>query len=101
MALVLQHAFRTRLADQYAGTLGEAIMAWLLIRTFLITPLVFLVAAPILLALVLHASLDNRSRARRQAHRRNEKEFPGPGSEKSAGACRDDSLTIHSNRVLE
>lgn len=42
-------------------------MAWLLIRTFLITPLVLLVAAPILLLLVLHASLDNRPHPNRQA----------------------------------
>jgi hypothetical protein len=34
-------------------------MAWLLIRTFLITPLVFLVAAPILLLWLLHASLPD------------------------------------------
>jgi len=39
-------------------------MTWLLIRTFVITPLVFLIALAILLPVMLHASLGNRSRAR-------------------------------------
>jgi len=38
-------------------------MAWLLIRTFLITPLALLVAAAILVVLILHACMENRLRA--------------------------------------
>jgi hypothetical protein len=37
-------------------------MIWIFIRTFLVTPVVFLVAAPILLAVGLHAALEGRSR---------------------------------------
>ncbi len=37
-------------------------MIWVLVRTFLITPLVFLIAAPILLAVCLHAGLQRQSR---------------------------------------
>jgi hypothetical protein len=43
-------------------------MAWLLIRTFLITPVVFVVAALIVLTVILHAGLDNRFCAREGAH---------------------------------
>lgn len=31
-------------------------MAWVLIRTFIITPVIFLIAAPVLLAIGLHAA---------------------------------------------
>jgi hypothetical protein len=36
------------------------IMIWVLIRTFLITPLVFVIAAPLLLAFGLHAAFYSR-----------------------------------------
>jgi len=39
-------------------------MAWLLIRIFIITPVMFLFAALILLALGLHAVFESRSGAR-------------------------------------
>jgi len=39
-------------------------MAWMLIRTFIITPVMFLIAVPILLAISLHAAFEPRSGAR-------------------------------------
>jgi len=39
-------------------------MAWVLIRTFIITPLVFLIAAPVLLAIGLHAAFESKPTAR-------------------------------------
>jgi len=43
---------------------GRAIMAWVLIRTFTITPVMFLIAAAILLAIGQHAAFEFRSGAR-------------------------------------
>ena len=34
-------------------------MAWVLIRTFIITPLLFLIVAPVLLAIGLHAAFES------------------------------------------
>jgi len=39
-------------------------MAWILIRTFIITPVIFLIAAAVLLAISLHAAFEPRSEAR-------------------------------------
>ena len=36
-------------------------MIWILVRTFLITPVVFVIAAPILLAVGIHAALHTQS----------------------------------------
>jgi len=40
-------------------------MAWVLIRTFIITPLVFLIAAPVLLAIGLCAAFESTTPAAR------------------------------------
>jgi hypothetical protein len=36
-------------------------MAWILIRTFIITPVIFLIAAPVLLAIGLYAAFESDS----------------------------------------
>jgi hypothetical protein len=38
-------------------------MAWVLIRTFIITPVIFLIAAPVLLAIALHAAFESQPAA--------------------------------------
>jgi len=43
------------------GTEEKAIMAWILIRTFIITPVIFLIAAPVLLAIGLYAAFESDS----------------------------------------
>jgi hypothetical protein len=45
------------------------VMIWVLVRTFLITPLVFLIAVPILLAVGLHAALQGQSQETSNASR--------------------------------
>jgi hypothetical protein len=39
---------------------GDGVMIWILIRVFLITPLVFVLAAPVVLAVSLHAAFGSR-----------------------------------------
>ncbi len=41
-------------------------MTWVLVRTFLITPLVFVIAAPLLLALGLQAALGSQVSVQRR-----------------------------------
>lgn len=48
-------------SQQLAISMGRATMAWVLIRTFIITPVLFLIAAPILLAFGLYAAFESPS----------------------------------------
>ncbi len=41
---------------------GESVMAWILIRTFVIAPIVLLVATPVLVVYGLYVALDSRDR---------------------------------------
>ena len=41
-------------------------MAWVLIRTFIITPLIFLIAVPVLLAIGLHAAFEYQPATRKR-----------------------------------
>ena len=45
------------------------VMIWILVRAFLITPVVFLIAALVLLAVALHAALEGQSEETSTARR--------------------------------
>ena len=51
-------------------------MAWLLIRTFLVAPVIFLVAALIFAAVMFHAALENRARPGQGSRDRSERGGP-------------------------